>query len=48
MNDDAPTQIYDGDELIFDIDDPATYIVCETPEDIERALATLATTASDE
>ena len=36
--------IYDQDELIFDGDDPSTYIVCNTAEDLERAFATLTTT----
>jgi hypothetical protein len=30
--------IYDGDELIFDGSDPATYVLCHTAEDIRRAL----------
>lgn len=31
--------IYEGDELVFDGSDPSTYIVCETAEDIAKALA---------
>ena len=37
--------IYDGAELIFDGDDPATYIVCHTADDIQAAFATLNTGA---
>lgn len=35
--------IYDGDELIFDRDDPSTYIICNTSEDLQRAFASLNT-----
>ncbi len=31
--------VYDGDELIYDTDDPLTYIVYDTPEALEAALA---------
>ncbi len=37
--------IYDGDDLIFDGDDPSTYILCETAEDLEAAFAALTATA---
>jgi hypothetical protein len=33
--------IYDGDDLIFDGDDPSTYILCETAEDLQAAFAAL-------
>jgi len=37
----ADLRIYEGDELIFDYDDPTTYIVLETPEDVARFFAEL-------
>jgi hypothetical protein len=37
----------EDDELILDVGDPSTYIVCETAEDITRALETIAAAAPD-
>jgi hypothetical protein len=31
-------RIYDGDELIFDGDDPSTYVICSTADDNARLL----------
>ena len=41
-NDLAGIRIYDGDELIFDGDDPTTYVICETAEQIESLFAKIA------
>jgi len=37
----AGLRICDADDLIFDGDDPSTYILCETAEDLKTAFAAL-------
>jgi len=40
-------RIYVGDELVFDGDDPSTYTVCHTAQNLERAIAAAAAERTD-